>query len=127
MGHDRAVPDPYYGGDREFAEMFDIIDRASAASPTTCRRGSPTADPRGWNAAWARPGYRPSVQPRLAVGTCLVDLPTMSPDAQTTDHVFLPLIVRAQFVTCGLVLTASAVVAGVGAVDLGALRALFGA
>ena len=31
MGHDRAVPDPYYGGDREFAEMFDIIDRASQA------------------------------------------------------------------------------------------------
>ncbi len=27
-GHDRAVPDPYYGGDREFAEMFDIVDRA---------------------------------------------------------------------------------------------------
>ncbi len=31
MGHDRAVPDPYYGGDREFAAMFDIIDRASRA------------------------------------------------------------------------------------------------
>lgn len=27
-GHDRAVPDPYYGGDREFAEMFDIVERA---------------------------------------------------------------------------------------------------
>lgn len=27
-GHDRAVPDPYYGGDREFAEMFEIVDRA---------------------------------------------------------------------------------------------------
>lgn len=50
----------------------------------------------------------------------------MSPDAQTTDHVFLPLIARAQFVTCGLVLTAGAVVAGIGAVDLSALRALFG-
>ena len=30
-GHDRAVPDPYYGGDREFAEMFEIIDRSSQA------------------------------------------------------------------------------------------------
>ncbi|MEH3054828.1 MAG: low molecular weight phosphotyrosine protein phosphatase [Patulibacter minatonensis] len=28
-GHDRAVPDPYYGGDREFAEMFEIVDRAT--------------------------------------------------------------------------------------------------
>ena len=27
-GHDRGVPDPYYGGDREFAEMFDIVERA---------------------------------------------------------------------------------------------------
>lgn len=27
-GHDRAVPAPYYGGDREFAEMFDIVERA---------------------------------------------------------------------------------------------------
>lgn len=27
-GHDRAVPDPYYGGEREFAEMFDIVERA---------------------------------------------------------------------------------------------------
>ncbi|MDQ8045102.1 MAG: low molecular weight protein-tyrosine-phosphatase, partial [Patulibacter sp.] len=26
LSHDRAVPDPYYGGDREFAEMFDIIE-----------------------------------------------------------------------------------------------------
>lgn len=51
----------------------------------------------------------------------------MSPDAQATDHIFLPLIMRAQFVAGGLVLTASAVVAGVGAVDLSALRALFGA
>lgn len=51
----------------------------------------------------------------------------MSPDAQTTDHVFLPLIVRAQLVTGGLVLAASAVVAGIGAVDLEALRALLGA
>ncbi|MDO9355724.1 MAG: low molecular weight protein-tyrosine-phosphatase [Solirubrobacteraceae bacterium] len=31
MGHDRAVPDPYYGGDREFAEMFEIIDRSAEA------------------------------------------------------------------------------------------------
>ena len=51
----------------------------------------------------------------------------MSPDAQTSEHVFLPLIVRAQLMTCGLVLTASAVVAGIGAVDLDALRALLGA
>ncbi len=51
----------------------------------------------------------------------------MSPDAQTTEHVFLPLIMRAQLMTCGLVLTASAVVAGIGAVDLDALRALLGA
>lgn len=27
-GHDRAVPDPYYGGEREFAEMYDIVERA---------------------------------------------------------------------------------------------------
>lgn len=27
--HDLAVPDPYYGGEREFAEMFDIVERAS--------------------------------------------------------------------------------------------------
>lgn len=31
LSHDRAVPDPYYGGDREFAEMFDIIERSSSA------------------------------------------------------------------------------------------------
>lgn len=29
--HDRAVPDPYYGGQREFAEMFDIIERSTDA------------------------------------------------------------------------------------------------
>lgn len=27
--HDRGVPDPYYGGDRDFAEMFDILERAA--------------------------------------------------------------------------------------------------
>lgn len=26
--HDLGVPDPYYGGAREFAEMFDIVERA---------------------------------------------------------------------------------------------------
>jgi protein-tyrosine phosphatase len=31
LSHDRAVPDPYYGGDREFGEMFEIIERSSAA------------------------------------------------------------------------------------------------
>jgi protein-tyrosine phosphatase len=31
LSHDRAVPDPYYGGDREFTEMFDIIERSSLA------------------------------------------------------------------------------------------------
>ena len=55
------------------------------------------------------------------------DLWSMNPDAQTTDHVFLPIILRAQIVACGLVLTAGAVVAGVGAVDMHALRALLGA
>lgn len=29
--HDRGVPDPYYGGERDFAEMFDIIERSCAA------------------------------------------------------------------------------------------------
>lgn len=57
----------------------------------------------------------------------LADLSHMSPDAQTHEHVFLPLLVRAQLVTCGLVLTAGAVVAGIGAVDLDTLRALLGA
>lgn len=28
LGHDRAVPDPYYGGDEAFVEMFDIIERS---------------------------------------------------------------------------------------------------
>lgn len=51
----------------------------------------------------------------------------MSPDAQTTDHVFLPLILRAQLLTGGLVLTAGAVVAGIGAIDLDTLRAFLGA
>ena len=27
--HERSVPDPYYGGQRDFAEMFDIIERAA--------------------------------------------------------------------------------------------------
>lgn len=49
----------------------------------------------------------------------------MSPDAQATDHVFTPLLFRAQLVTCGLVLTAGAAFATVGAVDLSALRAFF--
>lgn len=31
LSHDRGVPDPYYGGDRDFAEMFDIIERSCAA------------------------------------------------------------------------------------------------
>ncbi len=31
VAHDREVPDPYYGGEREFAEMFDIIERAADA------------------------------------------------------------------------------------------------
>jgi protein-tyrosine phosphatase len=31
LSHDMAVPDPYYGGEREFAEMFDIIERSTAA------------------------------------------------------------------------------------------------
>jgi hypothetical protein len=51
----------------------------------------------------------------------------MNPDTHTTDHVFLPILLRAQIVACGLVLTAGAVVAGVGAVDMHALRALLGA
>ncbi|MFT4036316.1 MAG: low molecular weight protein-tyrosine-phosphatase [Patulibacter sp.] len=28
LGHDRGVPDPYYGGEREFAEMFEIVERS---------------------------------------------------------------------------------------------------
>ncbi|MBJ7473310.1 MAG: low molecular weight phosphotyrosine protein phosphatase [Solirubrobacteraceae bacterium] len=28
LQHDLAVPDPYYGGERDFAEMFAIIERA---------------------------------------------------------------------------------------------------
>ncbi len=28
MQHDLGVPDPYYGGERDFAEMFEIITRA---------------------------------------------------------------------------------------------------
>ncbi len=28
MQHDLGVPDPYYGGERDFAEMFEILDRA---------------------------------------------------------------------------------------------------
>lgn len=31
LHHDRGVPDPYYGGERDFAEMFDIIERSCAA------------------------------------------------------------------------------------------------
>lgn len=31
LSHDRGVPDPYYGGDRDFAEMFDIIERSCEA------------------------------------------------------------------------------------------------
>jgi protein-tyrosine phosphatase len=27
--HDRSVPDPYYGGERDFAEMFEIIERCA--------------------------------------------------------------------------------------------------
>lgn len=50
----------------------------------------------------------------------------MSPDAQATDHVFTPFLVRAQLVMGGLVLTTGAAFAGVGAVDLGALRSIFG-
>ncbi|MBJ7473311.1 MAG: hypothetical protein JHD16_18530 [Solirubrobacteraceae bacterium] len=51
----------------------------------------------------------------------------MNPDAQATEHVFLPLILRAQLMTCGVVLAAGAVVAGIGAVDVEALRSLIGA
>jgi hypothetical protein len=50
----------------------------------------------------------------------------MSPDAPATDHLFTPLLVRAQLISCGLVLTASAVVAGVGVVDLSGLRNFLG-
>ncbi len=52
----------------------------------------------------------------------------MHPTAHTTtDHVFLPLILRAQFATAGMILAASMLVAGVGAIDLSSLRALLGA
>jgi protein-tyrosine phosphatase len=40
-GHDRAVPDPYYGGDREFAEMFDIIERACEGLITAVQQQLP--------------------------------------------------------------------------------------
>lgn len=49
----------------------------------------------------------------------------MTPDAPATDHVFTPLLLRAQLVTCGLVLTAGVAFATVGAVDLSTLRNLF--
>ena len=45
----------------------------------------------------------------------------------STDHVFLPLILRAQLATAGAVIGASMLVAGLGAVDLSSLRALLGA
>ncbi|MDQ8046500.1 MAG: hypothetical protein AAGC46_05330 [Solirubrobacteraceae bacterium] len=50
----------------------------------------------------------------------------MSPDAQATDHVFTPFLVRAQLVMGGLVLTTGAALAGVGAIDLSALRSFLG-
>lgn len=56
---------------------------------------------------------------------CAADGLSMSPDAQTTDHLFTPFLMRAQLVTCGLVLTAGVAVTTLGAVDLSALRALF--
>lgn len=51
----------------------------------------------------------------------------MNTESQATDHVFLPLIVRAQLITCGVVLAAGAVIGTLGAVDLSTLRALVGA
>lgn len=50
----------------------------------------------------------------------------MSPDAsQVTDHVFVPLLQRAQLVSCGLVLTGGLVFAGFSAFDLTGLRHFF--
>lgn len=46
--------------------------------------------------------------------------------AVAAEPVFLPLIFRAQLITCGVVLAISSVVAGLGAIDSGALRVLFG-
>ena len=48
-----------------------------------------------------------------------------TPTAET-EPVFLPLIFRAQLISCGIVLALGSAVAGLGAVDTGALRVLFG-
>lgn len=48
-------------------------------------------------------------------------------DAPTSGHLFLPLLVRAQLVACGMVLAVGLGIAGLGAADLSALRGLLGA
>ena len=40
---DLAVPDPYYGGDDGFTEVFDMVDRACRGLLEHLRTGPPTA------------------------------------------------------------------------------------